>query len=249
LFSFTAPDPQDDSVEPFTVRFYGSYDGVTPAVELGDAVTVSAAADLTDGVHTITVPFTPASAAGYAAVIVVIDADNEVLEANEDDNAFRMPIVDTSFGFDAGEIDDAGLTLPAGLVASRDLDGVFWTLNRDASNPALFAVDADGTVLGKYVLDGISPSGAKWTDIALHEIGGAIGFDASGQSIDSIGGQSTDPIVLSHYESSPPVDDNLPTGATRGYYELGSAGGSSRMGSALPRECCAALRLTLALAA
>jgi hypothetical protein len=42
---------------------------------------------------------------------------------------------------------------------------------------------------------------------------------------------------------------NLPTGATRGYYELGNATGSSRMRNALPRECCAAFRLTLAIAA
>ncbi len=48
----------------------------------------------------------------------------------------------------------AELTEPSGLVASRKNPGVFWTHNDSGDEARLFAVTADGQLLGEYAIEG-----------------------------------------------------------------------------------------------
>jgi PKD repeat protein len=60
------------------------------------------------------------------------------------------------------EVDEA-----SGVVASRQSPGVLWTHNDSGGGPELFAFAEDGSALGTYTLQGVTPT--DWEDIALGE--------------------------------------------------------------------------------
>jgi sugar lactone lactonase YvrE len=60
---------------------------------------------------------------------------------------------------------DGRITEPSGLVASRRHPGVFWTLCDSGGPAAVFAIDADGRLLGEYRLRGAE--NRDWEDIAI----------------------------------------------------------------------------------
>lgn len=63
-----------------------------------------------------------------------------------------------------GTVANPGLTEISGLVASGRHDGVLWTHNDSGGGPEVFAIGADGTDLGAFVVDGATAT--DWEDIA-----------------------------------------------------------------------------------
>jgi hypothetical protein len=53
----------------------------------------------------------------------------------------------------------------SGVAASRDHQGVFWTHNDSGGDPAVFAVDSSGSVIGRVTLAGVT--NRDWEDIGI----------------------------------------------------------------------------------
>ncbi len=69
----------------------------------------------------------------------------------------------------SARIKSAAISESSGLVASRRHPGVFWTHNDSGNSPAIFAIKADGTVLGRYRIKGAK--NVDWEDIAIDDAG------------------------------------------------------------------------------
>ncbi len=61
------------------------------------------------------------------------------------------------------------LAEPSGLVASPVHPGVFWTHNDSGDAPRLFAIDADGALVGEFRVEGAAHR--DWEDIAADDAG------------------------------------------------------------------------------
>ncbi len=68
----------------------------------------------------------------------------------------------------AGQVRHPEAAELSGLVASRRHEGVFWTHPDSGHAPLLFAVKADGTVLGRFSVDALN---LDWEDIATDDSG------------------------------------------------------------------------------
>lgn len=68
-----------------------------------------------------------------------------------------------------GRIDPRVVREPSGLVASRRHRGVLWTHGDSGAGPYLFAVDREGRVLGRYLVEGVRA--VDWEDVAADEAG------------------------------------------------------------------------------
>jgi len=65
----------------------------------------------------------------------------------------------------SGVVDQDVVQEPSGLVASREHEGVYWTIGDSGAAPQLFAITASGEVLGAVTLSGASA--IDWEDLAL----------------------------------------------------------------------------------
>ncbi len=74
----------------------------------------------------------------------------------------RCPVVTSQF---TGAVFDPALTEISGMAASRSQPGVLWIHNDSGDEPVVYAVAADGTVLGSHRLAGADA--VDWEDIAI----------------------------------------------------------------------------------
>jgi len=65
----------------------------------------------------------------------------------------------------SGVVDADAVPEPSGLVASREHEGVYWTIGDSGAAPQVFAITAEGTVLGAVTLS--EASAEDWEDLAL----------------------------------------------------------------------------------
>jgi hypothetical protein len=66
---------------------------------------------------------------------------------------------------DAGRATDPRLRELSGLVASRRQPGVLWAVNDSGDAPRVYALDTDGTLLGSFLLSGVTAT--DWEDLAI----------------------------------------------------------------------------------
>jgi hypothetical protein len=66
---------------------------------------------------------------------------------------------------DAGHATDPRLRELSGLVASRRQPGVLWAVNDSGDTARVYALDVDGTLLGSFVLSGVTAT--DWEDLAI----------------------------------------------------------------------------------
>ena len=80
-----------------------------------------------------------------------------------------LPLPDLEGDWEIHRIESPEISESSGLVKSRTQRGVFWTQNDSGDQPRLFAIDAQGRLLGKFAVEGALAR--DWEDIAIDDAG------------------------------------------------------------------------------
>ena len=80
-----------------------------------------------------------------------------------------LPLPDLERDWEIHRIELPEISESSGLVKSRTQRGVFWTHNDSGDRPRIFAIDAQGRLLGEFAVEGALAR--DWEDIAIDDAG------------------------------------------------------------------------------
>ncbi|MFT5458553.1 MAG: hypothetical protein ACI9K2_005060 [Myxococcota bacterium] len=139
-------------------------------VQLDAVVSSGAASDFTWDLAGVTadgasVEHTFLASGLHTVALVATDAAGALAQAAVEIEVGQARCPGTSAPTEPGFVDAPALIEVSGLVASRDNPGVLWVHNDAGDGPYLYALDEDGTLLGRWEVDGAEPR--DWEDLAI----------------------------------------------------------------------------------